>query len=193
MFSFTHLNYKAICNLALDHPMQEGKCRATIISGNTADVSHLVDFSIYDWCWVLSPTHSSQDNKQLCCWLGPSFKVGSDLCFVCLTARGRYLHCTSVIPLNALDWNNEDTKELSKKFTEELIHNLPRGCLEPIRHGDLDEIDLHFMHPLDGENDDLIPEFEKDMKMTMLMVMTSLLRLPQTKRNTQLNLISMLA
>lgn len=148
-------------HMALGHPMQEGECGATIISGNTADVSHLVDFSIYDWCWVLSPTHSSQDNKQLCRWLGPSFDVGSDLCFVCLTARGRYLHRTSVIPLNALERNSEDIKELKKKFTEELTNNLPTGRSESISRGDSDEIDLRFMRPLDGEDDDSTPEFER--------------------------------
>ena len=50
--------------LALD--IQEGENGATIITGNTSDISHLVDFGIYDWCWVLSPSSSSQPSKQLC-------------------------------------------------------------------------------------------------------------------------------
>jgi len=66
-------------HMALGHPFQGADCGATIIKESTADISHLVDFGIYDWCWALSPTSSSQDGKQLARWLGPSFNVGADI------------------------------------------------------------------------------------------------------------------
>jgi len=37
-------------HMALGHPMQNGECGTTIIQGCTADISHLLDFSMYDWC-----------------------------------------------------------------------------------------------------------------------------------------------
>ena len=36
-------------HMALNHPNQEGECGATIMKGSTADISYLVDFSIYDF------------------------------------------------------------------------------------------------------------------------------------------------
>src|SRR5210317_1377168 len=98
-------------HIVLGIAIQEGENGTTIITGNTSDISHLVDFSIYDWCWVLSPTSSSQPNKQLCRWLGPSFEVGGDLCFIVVTDWARYLHRTHVIPLSDTECRSEDVNE----------------------------------------------------------------------------------
>jgi len=66
--------------MVLGLPIQNGECGKTILQGHTADISHIADFSMYDWCWTLSPRNSNQDRKQLARWLGPSFDVGGELC-----------------------------------------------------------------------------------------------------------------
>ena len=40
--------------MALGLPIQNGECGKTILQGHTADISHLAEFSMYDWCWTLS-------------------------------------------------------------------------------------------------------------------------------------------
>jgi len=86
-------------HMALGHPMQNGECGTTIIQGYPADISHLSDFSMYDWCWTLSPKNSNQDKKQLTRWLGPSFDVGGELCYALLTAKAQVIIRSSVSPL----------------------------------------------------------------------------------------------
>jgi len=73
--------------MALGLPIQNGECGKTILQGHTADISHIADFSMYDWCWTLSPRNSNQDRKQLTRWLGPSFDIGGELCYALLTAK----------------------------------------------------------------------------------------------------------
>ena len=111
-------------HLALGHHLQEGECGTTIVTGETADISHLVDFSIFDWCWALSPRQSTQDAKQLCRWLGPSFTVGGALCFAVTTASAQVLHRSSVIPLKIEERNSDDIKRLKNDFMDCLKDNL---------------------------------------------------------------------
>ena len=148
-------------HMVLGHPLQGGECGATIISGNTRDISHLTDFSIWDWCWALSPTNSKQDNKQLCRWLGPSFDVGADLCYACATARGKIIHRTSVIPLSTEERTSENIKELKKRFMEDLERNLPTGRSETIDpENEPSSIDQVYMRPIAEVDEDETPQFE---------------------------------
>src|SRR5210317_481488 len=150
-------------HIALGHPLQEGENGATIIKGETSDISHLVDFSIYDWCWALSPTHAKQENKQLCRWLGPSFDVGGSMCFVCVSSRGTYLHRTSVIPLSTADRNSDDIKGMKRRFTEDLTGRLKEKA-EGIKRSEDEVTDpiqyAAFIRPLhDGDGD--TPRFDR--------------------------------
>lgn len=72
-------------HMALGHYDQEGECGATIIFGETADISHLAEFSFYDWVWFISPKESNFDRMTLGRWLGPSFDVGEALTYALLT------------------------------------------------------------------------------------------------------------
>jgi len=77
--------------MALGLPIQDGECRKTILQGHTVDISHIADFSFYDWCWTLSHSNSNQERKQLTRWLGPSFNVGGELCYALLTAKAQVI------------------------------------------------------------------------------------------------------
>jgi hypothetical protein len=106
--------------MALGHHEQEGECGATIIFGNTADISHVADFGFYDWCWFWSPKESNQNRQQLGRWLGPSFDVGDALCFAVLSCNGVVMHRSSVFPLTVEERNSESIKSLKRDFTDQL-------------------------------------------------------------------------
>ncbi|CAJ1970522.1 unnamed protein product [Cylindrotheca closterium] len=150
-------------HMVLGHSRQGDDCGAGWISGNTKDISHLADFGIYDWCWALSPTHSSQENKQLCRWLGPSFNIGGSLCFACATSRGKVLQRSSVIPLSREERDSTDIKDLKKCFTEDL-HNCLKNS-DPIKIDDLQdpsgayESDEKYIRPLHTNAN--TPHFER--------------------------------
>jgi len=111
-------------HMTLGHPMQNGECGATIIQGHTADISHLADFSMYDWCWTLPPRDSNQENKQLTRRLGPSFNVGGELCYALLTAKAQVIIRSSVSPLKKEEREAEDIKQMKSEFTQELSRRL---------------------------------------------------------------------
>jgi len=110
--------------MALGHPMQNGECGTTIIQGYTADISHLSDFSMYDWRWTLSPKDSNQEKKQLTRWLGTSFDVGGELCYSLLTAKAQIIIRSSVSPLKKEEVEAEDIRQMNREFTAELNRRL---------------------------------------------------------------------
>lgn len=149
-------------HMVLGHSRQDGECGATVITGNTSDISHLADFSIYDWCWALSPTSSTQENKQLCRWLGPSFSVGGSLCYACASARGRILHRSSVIPLNIEERNSDDVKTMKRRFTDELHNRLKNSdpiAVDSELFSTDAEADAKYIRPLNAKDD--TPQFER--------------------------------
>ena len=121
--------------MALGLPIQNGECGKTILQGHTADISHITDFSMYDWCWTLSPRNSNKDRKQLARWLGHSFDVGGEVCYVLLTAKAQVIIRSSVSPLKKEEINADDIKEMKKLFTMELnVVEAPQICQIKMKH-----------------------------------------------------------
>lgn len=85
--------------MVLGHHEQDGECGATLIYGETADISHLAEFSFYDWVWFVSPKESKYDRMMLGRWLGPSIDVGEALTFAIFTGTAEIVHRSSVLPL----------------------------------------------------------------------------------------------
>ncbi|CAJ1953563.1 unnamed protein product [Cylindrotheca closterium] len=147
-------------HMALGLAIQEGECGATIVSGNTKDISHLVDFAIWDWCWCLSPNRSSKDGKQLCRWLGPSFTIGAALCFAVAIANGQVLQRSSVIPLSAEERNSEPMEEKKKEFMEDLKKNLKKKSDGvSISEEELDRIRHKYNMPISAIEDGGYPQY----------------------------------
>jgi len=111
-------------HMALGLPIQNGECGKTLLQGHTADISHIADFSMYDWCWTLSPRNSNQDRKQLTRWLGPSFDVGGEVCYALLTAKAQVIIRSSVSPLKREEIDGDHIKEMKRLFTMELNQRL---------------------------------------------------------------------
>lgn len=111
-------------HMALGHHEQNGECGATIILGETADISHLVEFSFYDWVWFMSPKESSLDRMELGRWLGPSFDVGQALTFAILTGQAEIVHRSSVLPLSIEEKRSEEIREIKRKFIASVENKL---------------------------------------------------------------------
>jgi hypothetical protein len=57
-----------------------GQMPETIMTGNTADISHIAEFGWYDWVIFLDNKPSYPDNKlNLGCYLGPAIDTESAL------------------------------------------------------------------------------------------------------------------
>ncbi|GAX10696.1 hypothetical protein FisN_14Lu214 [Fistulifera solaris] len=69
--------------ISLKTAFLDGEVPQTLLTGDTADISHICEFGWYDWVWYISP------QEHLGRYLGPSFDVGNVLCARILPASGR--------------------------------------------------------------------------------------------------------
>ena len=110
--------------MVLDHHEQDGECGTTIILGETADISHLAEFSFYDWIWFVSPKESKYDRMMLGRWLGPSFDVGDALTFAIFTGTAEIVHRSSVLPLSVEERRSDDVKQMKRSFMDQVSRKL---------------------------------------------------------------------
>jgi hypothetical protein len=97
---------------ALDLPELNGDVPETVISGDTADISHLCKFAWFDWVWFIHPTSDDMENQCLGWYLGPSHDVGQAMCSKILTEKARIVSRTSIFPLSVEDKNSEPVKQM---------------------------------------------------------------------------------
>eukprot|EP00978_Attheya_sp_CCMP212_P027148 scaffold90568_cov29-Attheya_sp.AAC.1 len=84
------LEYQAVLHshTALDIYGIQGEVPETVVTGQTADISALAEFTWYQWVLYYDENASYPDDKQkLVRWLGPSFEGGSALCAKLLKAN----------------------------------------------------------------------------------------------------------
>jgi hypothetical protein len=101
-----------------------GDVPATLMAGDTSDISFICEFGWYDFVWYLSPEDEAMERKRLGRYCGPSFDIGDALCAKILTEKGRQVSRTSVFPLSDEENNSDAIKEKKRIYTEELKKNL---------------------------------------------------------------------
>jgi len=141
-------------HMVLGHHEQDGECGATIIYGETADISHLAEFSFYDWVWFISPKESAYDRMLLGRWLGPSFDVGEAMTFAIFTGTAEIVHRSSVLPLSVEERRNEDIKHMKASFLDQVSRKLG----ERAKGIESDQNDVEFVRNKFNES---VPYFEK--------------------------------
>jgi len=149
-------------HMALGLPIQNGECGKTILQGHTADISHIADFSMYDWCWTFSPRNSNQDRKQLAQWLGPSFDVGGEVCYALLTAKAQVIIRSSVSPLKKEEIEADDVKDMKRNFTVELNERLQNKLNESEQSETIETMDYdRYSIPVEDTSPSFV-EYEDD-------------------------------
>ena len=87
------------------------------LTGDTPDISHIVEHQWYDWVWYANP---GIEGRQLGRWLGPSRSVGQAMCGKVLTAKGKIIHRTSIWPIKKETRLDDGFKEASAAYTTQL-------------------------------------------------------------------------
>ena len=103
-----------------------GDVPATLLTGDTKDISYLAEFGWYDWVWHVSPEDSAKETVQLGRYCGPSYDVGEALCARVLVETGELLSRTSVFPMKPEEEASEAIREKKMQFTERLNAALER-------------------------------------------------------------------
>ena len=125
----------------------DGKTPATMMTGDTCDISHLAEFGFYDWVWFITPSgHTGHDDmrvKRLGKCLGPSDNVGSAMCASVFTEKASVVHRSSIIPLTVEEENSQHIARMKEVFEECLkvklkdrIHVSQQGKDSPMEEDD---------------------------------------------------------
>ena len=85
---------------ALDIFSLNGETLQTMVTGETAHISHLVEHSWYDFVWYSNP---GGEGPSLGRWLGPSNTAGQAMCSKIITNKGKVIHHSSVWPIDDID------------------------------------------------------------------------------------------
>ena len=147
----------------------------TDVTGETTDISELLDFGFYDEVWVkdnagLSPPEPGR-------WLGVSHRTGRLMCYHILKQTGRVVSRSTVQRVTNLEKQTKEIKEMFVKFDVEIHRRLKaddRGYSgdkpKPEDWADLIEEDPEFVEEFAKvfnnkdipESDDYIPEVLND-------------------------------
>ena len=78
-----------------------GQVPETLMTGDTANISHIAEFAWFNWVMFRDEVTSSPDKKKtLGCYLSPAMVTGSALMSKVLKANGQFVCRTTVRPLN---------------------------------------------------------------------------------------------
>jgi len=110
------------CN---DIYMINGEVLETIMTGSTADISHICEFGWYDWVMFRNNVPSFPDKKLvLGCYLGPATNVGSALTANILKSNRQTVCRSTLRHLNDKELHCPIQKELHRSFDKSITHHL---------------------------------------------------------------------
>ena len=98
----------------------DGEVPAARLTGDTPDISHLVEFGWYDWVWFLSPEDVRMERRSLGRYVGHSSDIGDAICARILTEKGKFVSRTSVFPLTSEETRSDTIRDRQKQFEESL-------------------------------------------------------------------------
>ena len=112
-------------NTALDLYALGGLTPQTVITGDTPDISRLVEHEWYDWIKFRdSIPQFPEANEVLGRWLGPSADIGSEMCYHVLKDSGKVIQRTTVRGLTQAEWESETEKTARAKFDDAIDKKL---------------------------------------------------------------------
>jgi hypothetical protein len=105
--------------------MTNGKVPETIMTGSTANISHICEFGWYDWVIF-------RDNVKLTFgqYLGPATNVGSALTAKILKSNGQTVCRSTLRHLNDEEIHCPIHQEMRRVFNESIAHHLGPIAME---------------------------------------------------------------
>jgi hypothetical protein len=139
--------------------MTNGEVPETIMTGSTANISHICEFSWYDWVMFRDNVPTFLDVKlTLGRYLGPATNVGSALTTKILKSNGQTVCRSTLRYLNDKKIHCPICQEMRRVFDETITHHLgPNATEQDFPAEDLTP-DYDFYddnHDLDSDHGDL--------------------------------------
>ena len=126
---FLELEALVRSHTSLDIYGLRGQVPETILKGDTADISFICEFKMFQWVMYHDPKQSYPDAKaKIGRYLGPAIDVGSALTHKILLPNGGYVCRTSVRAWTAKEEANPAFLEARKSFMERVHDALGPAC-----------------------------------------------------------------
>jgi len=97
-----------------------------LVTGNTPDISHLINFGYYSWIKYWEPTGFPADGEKLGKWLGVAHDIGQAMTYYVLKQNGKIVARSTVRPLS-----NEEMNDIQEKKDQEQFISLIDEILSP--------------------------------------------------------------
>ncbi len=111
--------------------MTNGKVPETIITGSTANISHICEFGWYDWVMFRDNVPTFPDVKlTLRQYLGPATNIGSALTAKILKSNGQTICRPTLWHLNDEEIHCPIPQEMRRVFNESITHHLGPNAME---------------------------------------------------------------
>lgn len=94
---------------------QRGRTPYELITNYTPDISELVTFTWFQWCYYFD---EGTRTKHIARWLGPAYGIGQAFCSYLLLGNGEYITRSSVIPIPEGELATDLVKEQCNKFMQ---------------------------------------------------------------------------
>jgi hypothetical protein len=102
----------------------------TIMTGNTANISHIAEFGWYDWIMFHDNEPSYPDDKLILGrYLGPAIDTGLALTAKILKSNGVYVCRSTLRHLTDEEIDSSVHKDMRRKFDESIEHHLGPAAL----------------------------------------------------------------
>jgi hypothetical protein len=92
-----------------------------MITGNTPDISELLEFGWYQPIWYYEPEVFPNQTRQPARWLGPAHRVGQAMCYWILPELGVPIARTTIQPISDTDLLTEEVKRIIENYEEKLV------------------------------------------------------------------------
>ncbi len=107
--------------------MTAGQVPETIMTGNTADISHIAEFGWYDWVMFRDNKPSFPDDKlTLSRYLGPAIDTGLALTAKILKSNGVFVCRSTLRHLTNEEFDSPVQKDMRRKLMSQLSITLGR-------------------------------------------------------------------
>jgi len=127
-----------------DNILLQGQVPETVLTGQTADISALVEHSWYDWVKWWDVRAGFQEPKEvLGRYLGPAIDIGPAMCAKILKQNGQVIYTSTYRELNPHEKENTQEKEARQLFDTAIQARLGN----PVNADDLTAIDPAIVTP----------------------------------------------
>jgi len=146
------VNYVSHLRNHLARPLAQlqGRTPYELVTGNTPDISELLEFEWYQPIWYYEPSEFPHQNKIIGRWIGIAHRIGQALCFWILPKSGVPIARTTIQAISKADLQTDSIKAMLEEYDQAIEQKL-------IEEGNISDFTLYREdeRPYDLEEDEL--------------------------------------